>query len=74
MKSIEETYKIKGTLELHGKSKEIIVIAKIKKLDNITHISSKFFVNVSDFDIEIPSVVSKKVSKKVDINLDFELK
>ena len=74
LKSIEETYKIKGTLELHGKSKEIIVIAKIKKLDNITHISSKFFVNVSDFDIEIPSVVSKKVSKKVDINLDFELK
>jgi len=70
----EKTYKINGTMELHGKTKEIIVTAKIKKTDNITSIVSKFSVNVSDFDIEIPSVVSKKLSKKVDIDLDFELK
>lgn len=74
LKPTEESYKIKGTIELHGKSKEIIVTAKIKKVDNVTSITSKFSVNVSDFDIEIPSVVSKKVSKKVDIDLNFELK
>jgi hypothetical protein len=74
LNTTEKTYKINGTMELHGKTKEIIVTAKIKKTDNITSIISKFSVNVSDFDIEIPSVVSKKLSKKVEINLDFELK
>jgi hypothetical protein len=70
----DKTYKINGTLELHGKVKDIVVTSKIKKIDNITHITSKFSVNVSDFNIEIPSVVSKKLSKKVDISLNFELK
>lgn len=70
----EKTYKINGTMELHGKSKEIVMISKIKKVNNVTYISSNFSVNVSDYDIEIPSVVSKKVSKKVDVSVNFELK
>lgn len=35
---------------------------------------TNFSVNTDDFDIEIPSVVSKKVSKKVNIALEFVLK
>lgn len=73
LNSTEKTYKINGTLELHGKSKEIVVSAKIKKKEQTTIITSNFTVDVSDFDIEIPSVVSKKLSKKVAINLNFEL-
>lgn len=70
----EKSYKINGTMELHGKIKEIVMNAKIKKVNNVTYISSNFSINVSDFDIEIPSVVSKKVSKKVDVSVNFELK
>ena len=36
--------------------------------------SANFTVNTDDFDIDIPSVVSKKVSKKVNVTLDFNLK
>lgn len=67
-------YTIKGKLELHGKIKEITVTAKIKKTDNGVEIDSNFTINTDDFDIEIPSVVSKKLTKKVAVNLDFTLK
>lgn len=67
-------YSIKGVLEIHGKSKEITIPAKIKKTNEGIAIASNFSVNSDDFDIQIPKVVSKKVSKKVNIDLDFVLK
>ncbi|RBA29292.1 YceI family protein [Flavobacterium tibetense] len=67
-------FKINGKLELHGKSKDITIIAKIKRGKDGLEILSNFSVNSDDFDIKIPSVVSKKVSKKVNIELDFILK
>lgn len=69
-----KSYNIKGTLELHGKSKEISINATIKKVDTGLEIKSDFVLNSDDFNIEIPSVVSKKVSKKVNVSLNFLLK
>lgn len=69
-----EDYTIKGKLELHGKSKDITTTAKIKKIGTDIEVKTNFPVNISDFDIEIPSVVSKKVSKKVIIDCNFLLK
>lgn len=77
MSKLSETNKdfsIKGTLELHGKSKEITVPAKIKKTADGIEITSSFSVNSDDFNIQIPKVVSNKVSKKVNISLDCVLK
>lgn len=74
---ITETAKdflIKGTLEMHGKSKDIIAPAKIKKIGNDIEIITNFSVNSDDFAIKIPSVVSKKVSKKVNISVYSLLK
>lgn len=67
-------FSIKGTLEIHGKSKEIMTPAKIKKTDDGIAINSSFSVNSDDFNIQIPKVVSNKVSKKVTITLDCVLK
>jgi len=67
-------FRINGKLELHGKSKDISIIAKIKRGKDGLEILSSFSVNSDDFDIEIPSIVSKKVSKKVNITIDFILK
>lgn len=67
-------YSIKGILDIHGKSKEITIPAKIKKNGEGIIIASNFTVNSDDFNIQIPKVVNKKVSKKVNINLDFILK
>lgn len=68
------SFTLKGKLELHGKSKDITSVIKIKKGKDGIEMVTNFSVNTDDFDIEIPSVVSKKVSKKVNIALEFVLK
>lgn len=72
--STPKDYTVKGVLEMHGKSKEITLKASLKKSSEGIDIDANFFVNTDDFGIDIPSVVSKKVSKKVAVKLDATLK
>jgi hypothetical protein len=65
---------IKGKLELHGKTKDLSIKSKIKKTGEIINIVSNFNLNTDDFDIDIPNVVSKKLTKNVNVTLDFDLK
>lgn len=67
-------YTIKGKMEMHGKTKDVVIKATIKKSGDGLALVSNFTVNTDDYGIEIPSVVSKKVSKKVNVTLDFTLK
>ncbi len=67
-------YTIKGKLELHGKAKDVVAIAKIRKTDAGIEILSTFTVNASDFDIKIPSVVKNKVSNSINITSEFTVK
>ena len=59
---------------MHGKTKDITITAAIKKTGDGIDIDSNFTVNTDDYGIDIPSVVSKKVSKKVSVKLDATLK
>jgi hypothetical protein len=72
--SSDKEFSIKGKIELHGKSKDISITAKMKKTAQGISITSNFLLNTDDFDIKIPSVVSKKVAKKVAVKLDATLK
>ena len=67
-------FTIKGKMDMHGKSKDITITANIKKSSDGIEIDSDFSLNTNDFGIEIPSIVSKKVSKKVAVKLDVTLK
>ena len=69
----KQEFIINGTIELHGKSKNISVIAKISKNENTTNIVSNFTLNTDDFNIDLPFLISSKVSKKVQVNLDYKL-
>lgn len=69
-----QNFTIKGKLEMHGKTKDITITAAIKKTGDGIDIDSNFTVNTDDYGIDIPSVVSKKVSKKVSVKLDATLK
>lgn len=71
--SVDQKFTIKGTLSLHGISKDINILGKINKKGEDLNLMSNFTVNVDDFNIEIPSLVSNKVSKQVNIKLDFHL-
>lgn len=66
---IEKEYEIKGKLYLHGKSKEIIVNALIKKVGQGIQISSSFPITIADFDIDIPYLIAGKISKIVNTEL-----
>lgn len=66
-------YTINGKLTIHGKTKDISIKSKIKKVNKNINLVSDFKVNADDFDIEIPSVVSKKVSKNVAVSFNFDL-
>jgi hypothetical protein len=60
-------FTIKGKLELHGKSKDIITKARIMMSGSGISIVSNFAVNASDFNIAIPTLVKSKVSNKINI-------
>ncbi|MGQ2983013.1 YceI family protein [Flavobacterium sp.] len=64
---------ITGDLTLHGKTKKITDTAKISKSGNTIVMTGDFEVKPGDFDIEIPSVISKKIADKVSISYNLSL-
>lgn len=70
----KQDFTITGTMEIHGKSKEISIIAKISKTDNTISLLSNFNLNTDDFGIDLPLVVRSKVAKKVNVTIDYKLR
>ena len=63
-------YYIKGRITIHGVSKNIRVTASVyKTTQSAIVIQSKFALNTDDFKIDIPSLVSNKISKTVNVTL-----
>lgn len=67
------SFTVNGTLTLHGKSKEVETTITVKTLDKALALQATFSVAPGDFDIEIPSVVSEKISDEILITADFTL-
>lgn len=73
LSSTPKEYIVKGKINIHGKTKKIIVVASIRKVNNSLKIESNFTINTDDFAIQIPSILSNKVSRNADVSLKFEL-
>jgi hypothetical protein len=71
--ALAKEYQIKGKLVIHGKSKKIIVLAKIRKVATGIELISNFTVNTDDYGIEIPLMVRSKISQNASIQLEFVL-
>jgi len=72
LKVVTETEKdffISGKLTIHGKTRMITVVAKIRKAGNGILIHSNFTLNTDDFNIAIPNMVIAKISKKVNTQI-----
>jgi hypothetical protein len=65
--------KVKGTLTMHGETKEIETIGSVVVRSGKVQASAEFTVLLSDFKIEIPKVVKDNVSNTVKINVDCSL-
>ena len=66
-------YTISGTIEIHGKKKNISAPITIYKKDKQLILDSSFQLKPDDFGIEIPSIVGYKIAKIVTVTFDFKL-
>jgi polyisoprenoid-binding protein YceI len=69
----KSTFKINGQLTFHGVTKNIDCKASISKTENGILMEGNFSVSASDFDIEIPKIVSNKIAEAVLLTFRFEL-
>ena len=63
--------KINGLMNFHGIEKDFSISAEITQLNEITQLSGKFIVSLTDFLVERPSLLTRKINDE--INLEFEL-
>lgn len=74
LNDFKPTYTIKGELEFHGKTKTIEnTSVAISYENNRITISGNFSVKASEFDIDIPKIVSNKIAERIDITFVFKL-
>ena len=63
--------RFEGVMNFHGIEKDFSISAEITHLNEITQLSGKFIVSLTDFLVERPSLLTRKINDK--INLEFEL-
>lgn len=67
------TYTLEGVIELHGVKKEVSIPIILKKNGDTIELNCSFMLNPTDFDIDIPSVVSKKIADEVEVIVSGKL-
>ncbi len=73
----ENEYNIEaqGKFFVHGVEKEKVITGKLLKIDDDKYkVSVKFIVALSDYDIEIPSLMFYKINENMDLIVEFYLK
>ena len=68
------TFTFNGTLELHGKTKNVSFPVTLNNTKGSIAIDAAFNVNPADFDILIPSVVRKKIASEIQVTVHGDLK
>jgi len=63
-----------GTITIHGIEKEIEVKGSLQKKNKNITINSDFELIISDFEIKISKLVLDKISKKVQVKVNINLK
>ncbi|RBW55277.1 YceI family protein [Tenacibaculum sp. E3R01] len=67
------TYTLKGKLTIRGISKEISFPIYLNKKDEKIKLTGNFNVSPKDYNIEIPSIIRKKIANKINIIINYEL-
>lgn len=64
-------YNIKGVLTIREISKEISFPVSITPIGDTINLKGEFSILPSDFNIEIPSLVRKKIADKINITINY---
>ena len=65
IENLKETLNIKGVIQFHGIDKDIDVNAELIKNENTTQINGKFTLSLSDFSVDRPSLLLRKVDDQI---------
>jgi polyisoprenoid-binding protein YceI len=63
--------KVTGILTIHGVSKEITIESNMIRTADTILAEGNFMINLANFDVEIPSVVAKKIAKNIKVSFNF---
>jgi hypothetical protein len=58
-------------MNFHGIEKDFKILAEVIKLDGVTKLFGKFSVSLTEFLVKRPSLLTRKIDDK--INLEFDL-
>lgn len=73
-KDDEFTVTTEGTLFIHGLEKPLKVVGTMLKTDDRFQIQCQFEVKLSDFNIEVPSIMFYKIDENMALHLNFYVK
>ncbi len=65
---------IEGSLTIHGVSRSIKEKANLSMNNGELSVKTVFYINISDYEIDIPSTVINNISEKVKISVNFKMK
>jgi polyisoprenoid-binding protein YceI len=65
--------KVKGSLTIHGETKDVEATGTIEVKNGKISTNADFIIQLSDYKISIPSIVSDKISNTVNISVDCML-
>jgi len=65
-------YFLKGILKIRDISKEVKIPVSMNKVGEVINLKGSFIVAPNDFDIEIPTIVRKKIADKIKISINYD--
>lgn len=65
-------YTVQGTLTVREVTKEVSFPATISKTDGTINLKGGFSALPSEFNIDIPSIVRKKIAEKINITINYD--
>ena len=63
-----------GIMNFHGIEKDFSILAEITQLNEITQLSGKFIVSLTDFLVERPSLLTRKIDDEINLKFDLYFK
>ena len=69
----EKNYDIVGVLTIRGIEKSITINGRMQKTNEGFSLKTDFIVLTDDYNIKIPKVVRNKISKKINVEAEYEL-
>ena len=64
---------IVGKLSLHGVTRNVTVPGSIGKKNGEIILKSNFIIRPEDYDVEIPTLMFKKIAREVEVSFSFQL-